>query len=61
VLVEGLKGSRKIAIASVTGTEQDPQGLTAQVTKLRAAGVHLAPSNAYAALLAKSSYGDHAG
>ena len=54
VLVEGLKGSRKIAIASVTGTEQDPQGFSRQVAKLRAAGVHVAPSNAYAARLAKS-------
>jgi len=54
VLLEGLKGSRKIAIASVTGTEQDPQGFSRQVAKLRDAGVHVAPSNAYAARLAAS-------
>jgi FdrA protein len=54
VLVEGLKGSRKIAIASVTGTEQDPQNLHRQIATLRAAGVHVAPSNAYAAALARS-------
>ena len=54
VLVDGLKGSRKIAIASVTGTEQDPQGFSRQAAKLRAAGVHVAPSNAYAARLAAS-------
>jgi len=55
VLVEGLKGSKKIAIASVTGTEQDPQGFSRQVAALRAAGVHVAASNAYAAKLARSS------
>jgi len=55
VLLEGLKGSKKIAIASVTGTEQDPQGFSRQVAKLRAAGVHVAPSNAYAARLAAST------
>ena len=54
VLLEGLKGSKKIAIASVTGTDQDPQGFSRQVAKLRAAGVHVAPSNAYAARLARS-------
>ena len=54
VLIDGLKGSRKVSIASVTGTEQDPQGFSRQVAKLRAAGVHVAPSNAYAARLAKS-------
>jgi FdrA protein len=54
VLAEGLTGSRKIAIASVTGTEQDPQGLHRQIATLRAAGVHIAPSNAYAARLARS-------
>src|SRR6185503_8553835 len=55
VLVEGLKGNRKIAIASVTGTEQDPQGFSRQMAALRAAGVHVAPSNAYAARLARAS------
>jgi FdrA protein len=54
VLLDGLKGSKKTAIASVTGTDQDPQGFSRQVAKLRAAGVHVAPSNAYAARLARS-------
>lgn len=42
-------------VASVTGVEDDPQGLSAQVAKLRAAGVHVAPSNADAAQLALSA------
>jgi FdrA protein len=54
VLIEGLKGNRKPVVASVTGTEQDPQGWSRQVAALRAAGVHVAPSNAYAAKLALS-------
>jgi FdrA protein len=61
VLVGGLadigsqqQGSRKIAVASVTGTAQDPQNLSEQIAKLRAAGVHVAASNAYAARLAAS-------
>jgi FdrA protein len=55
VLVDALKASRKIAIASVTGTEGDPQGFSRQVATLRAAGVHVASSNARAAALAKST------
>jgi FdrA protein len=39
-------------IASVTGTEQDPQGWSRQAAILRAAGVVVAPSNARAAELA---------
>jgi FdrA protein len=39
-------------IASVTGTEDDPQRRGAQVAKLEAAGVLVAPSNADAAALA---------
>jgi FdrA protein len=54
VLVAALKGARKLAVASVTGTEQDPQGWSRQVAKLRAAGIHVAPSNAHAAALAAS-------
>jgi len=46
--------SSKVVIASVTGTEQDPQGRARQVAKLRAAGVLVAPSNAHAAELAAS-------
>jgi FdrA protein len=39
-------------IASVTGTEDDPQRRGAQIAKLEAAGVRVAPSNADAAALA---------
>ena len=39
-------------IASVTGTEADPQRRSAQIELLRAAGVEVAPSNAAAARLA---------
>jgi succinyl-CoA synthetase alpha subunit len=39
-------------VASVCGTEGDPQGLAAQESTLRSAGVLLAPSNAQAARLA---------
>jgi FdrA protein len=45
---------KKTVIASVTGTEQDPQGYSRQVAILRAAGVVVAPSNARAAALAAS-------
>jgi len=54
VLIAALKGAQKPAIASVTGTEQDPQRWSLQVAALRAAGVHIAPSNAHAAMLAAS-------
>ncbi|MGE0063850.1 MAG: oxidoreductase, partial [Xanthobacteraceae bacterium] len=39
-------------VASVCGTETDPQGYSRQVEALRAAGVIVAPSNAHAAELA---------
>jgi FdrA protein len=52
VLTAALSGAQKLAIASVTGTEQDPQRRSLQVAALRAAGVHVAPSNAHAAMLA---------
>ena len=42
----------KPVIASVTGTEQDPQVWSRQVAILREAGVVVAPSNAHAAELA---------
>jgi FdrA protein len=45
---------RKTVIASVTGTEQDPQVWSRQAALLRAAGVLVAPSNAHAAELAAS-------
>jgi FdrA protein len=57
VLVQALKGSDKPAIASVTGTDADPQCWSRQVARLREAGVHVAPSNAYAAQLAASLLG----
>jgi len=55
LLVDVLKRNRnrKVAvIASVTGTEADPQVYSKQVKTLRAAGVIVAPSNAAAARLA---------
>jgi FdrA protein len=41
-----------IVVASVTGTEQDPQWLSAQVAALKSAGVIVCDSNAAAAKLA---------
>ncbi|MDG2283952.1 MAG: oxidoreductase, partial [Alphaproteobacteria bacterium] len=38
-----------VIIASVTGTEADPQIRSVQVAKLEAAGIHVAPTNADAA------------
>jgi len=60
-LAPALKQARKIAadegrelivVASVTGTEQDPQGLTRTTEMLEAAGVAVLKSNAAAARLA---------
>ncbi len=51
VLIQAIEG-KKTFVASVTGTEQDPQGWSRQAAKLRAAGVLVAPSNAHAAELA---------
>jgi FdrA protein len=42
-------------IASVTGTEKDPQRRSAQIAKLEAAGVFVAPTNADAAAWALSA------
>lgn len=39
-------------VAHVCGTEDDPQGISRQVERLRAAGVVVAPTNAVAARLA---------
>lgn len=44
-------------VASICGTPDDPQGLERQETRLAAAGVLLAPSNAQAARLAASLVG----
>jgi FdrA protein len=46
--------SSKTVVASVTGTEDDPQVRSRQVALLREAGVLVAPSNAHAAELAAS-------
>ncbi len=48
---------RPVIVASVTGTDGDPQNRSAQVAKLEAAGVHVAPSSADAAALALASNG----
>ena len=45
-------GDGPALVASVTGTEDDPQVRSTQVAKLEAAGVLVAPSNAQAAALA---------
>lgn len=47
-------GGRKTFIASVIGTDNDPQVRSRQVAVLREAGVLVAPSNAHAAELAAS-------
>jgi FdrA protein len=57
VLVSGLKGTKKVVVASVTGTEADPQVLSRQVEILKTAGVIVAPSNAHAAEFAASVIG----
>jgi FdrA protein len=54
VLVDGLRGTKKLAVASVIGTEQDPQVRSRQRAILEAAGVIVAPSNAHAAEFAAS-------
>ncbi|MSQ55921.1 MAG: acyl-CoA synthetase FdrA [Betaproteobacteria bacterium] len=57
VLADALRAAgagRAPVIASVTGTERDPQGYSRQVEILRSAGVIVAPSNAHAAELAAS-------
>jgi len=53
VLLKVLKGEKPV-IASVTGTDQDPQVWSRQVALLREAGVVVAASNAHAAELAAS-------
>ena len=50
--LEGRPAGGPIIIASITGTEGDPQPRAAQVAKLEGAGVLVAPSNAQAAALA---------
>ncbi|HEX6691252.1 MAG TPA: hypothetical protein VF110_08930, partial [Burkholderiales bacterium] len=50
-IIKVLNGKKPV-IASVVGTEGDPQVFSRQVAALRAAGVVVAPSNAHAAELA---------
>ncbi|HEY3100696.1 MAG TPA: acyl-CoA synthetase FdrA [Methylomirabilota bacterium] len=64
-LVAAIRDAREIAasvggrafaaVASVVGTDADPQGLRAQVERLRAAGVEVLPSNAEAARFAAAA------
>ena len=46
------QSERPVVVASVTGTDSDPQGRAAQERRLDSAGVLVAPSNADAAKLA---------
>ena len=50
---------RPVIIASVTGTDDDPQRRSAQTEMLEAAGVRVAPSNADAAALALAAIGSN--
>jgi FdrA protein len=50
--IAGKAGEGPLIVASVTGTEADPQGRSAQIRKLRDADVIVAPSNATAAAVA---------
>jgi FdrA protein len=50
--IRGARGRRVAIVASVTGTDADPQPRAAQVAGLRGAGVVVMPSNAQAARLA---------
>jgi FdrA protein len=53
----GRRGRRLHVIGHVVGTDQDPQGLTVQEARLRAAGVLVCPSNRLAAELARGIAG----
>jgi succinyl-CoA synthetase alpha subunit len=61
-LADFLAANRRIdcprVIASVTGTDGDPQGRAGQIATLEAAGVRVAPSNADAASLALACLGE---
>ncbi len=52
--LEGRPAEGPAIVASVTGTEDDPQVRSVQVARLEAAGVVVAPSNAQAAELARA-------
>jgi FdrA protein len=51
-VVRAASGNAPPVIASVTGTESDPQVRSRQVAVLEGAGILVAPSNAHAAELA---------
>ena len=51
-VLQGARNGGPVVIASVTGTEDDPQVYSGQIVKLRKAGVMVAPSNARATALA---------
>lgn len=55
------QGRRFAVVASVCGTDLDPQGLKAQESTLAAVGVILTPSNAQAARIAADIAGRAAG
>jgi FdrA protein len=59
-VVADARGARPIVVASVCGTEADPQVHSAQVSKLEAAGVLVAASNARAAEIALAISRRHA-
>ena len=50
-------GRRPLILASVTGTDHDPQPRSEQVRKLAEAGVIVAESNADAAMMALAAIG----
>lgn len=51
-VLAGMGERKAVAVASLCGTEDDPQVYSAQVKKLVAAGVAVAPANALAAGMA---------
>jgi FdrA protein len=53
-ILAGAPKSAPLLIASVTGTDEDPQGRARQMQTLRDAGIIVAPSNAWAARTALS-------
>jgi FdrA protein len=51
-IIAAERGHELIIVGAVTGTEDDPQGLSKQVAALEASGMIVLPSNAAAAKLA---------
>jgi succinyl-CoA synthetase alpha subunit len=51
-IVAGRPAKAPVLVASVVGTEQDPQGRSAQIRRLESIGILVAPSNAQACELA---------